>query len=170
MRTLLFAALLTGCSDAYDATWLVTATYSDDSCNPDSDQIGTEQQVYINTFTTAAGTFGTSIGDVVLTGERVGPDFDLSWEYGYSTSSSECDTIQAVTQYGMDGSFSSDGGMEGDLNLLEGELMADCEDSDMEDEVVCETQWSLEGIRLNADHQQHPFVGFQGLGGGGGGY
>lgn len=168
MRTLLFAALLTGCSDAYDATWLVTATYDDNSCNPDSDQIGTEQQVYINTFTTAAGTFGTSIGDIVLTGERVGPDFDLSWEYGYSTSDDSCNTIQSVTQYGMDGSFSPDGGMEGDLNLLEGELTADCDDSDLEDEVVCETQWSLEGIRLNPGHQQHPFVGFQGLGGSGG--
>jgi hypothetical protein len=164
MRTILLSVLLAGCADAYDATWLVTATYKDDTCNPDSDQIGTETQTYVNTFTTAAGTFGTSIDGLVLTGERVGPDFDLSWEYGTSTESDDCDTIVSLTQFGMDGTFSADGGMEGDLNRLDGELIDGCDDTDLEDEVVCEYQWSLEGIRLNADPEQHPFVGFQGLG------
>ena len=50
MRAILLSVLLAGCADAYDATWLVTSTYKDDTCNPDSDEIGRETQMYVNTF------------------------------------------------------------------------------------------------------------------------
>lgn len=147
---------LAGCTGQFDGTYLVFYTLTENSVDPDDDDIGVEDRTTIALYTTAEGTLVMSGVGALLTGTREGKEFTLSSEAGTNAAPAQenCDTDLSKDTSTYKGTFTGDGGFEGKLSIVSQRLRKACDGADDIDETDTWV-YDMDGLRIDIDSNKH---------------
>jgi len=157
MRPLLLVlpALLSGCSlfAGHDGTYLVTLELKSDSCDEENPSIGQKQQSLASLYRTG-DSLVFDLGGVLLVGPPAeGNAFELGHEEGSQVSYDGCDNSVDSSVIELEGTFTSDLGMEGVASSSQTRIREACPE---DEEEVCTFKYSVTGLKLDATRDLRP--------------
>ncbi len=145
---------LTGCTGAYDGTYLIFYALSENSVDPEDPAIGVEDRGTVAIYHTKEGSFAIDGLGALLAGTREGKEFTASYENGmdYAPAYDDCDTSLYKTTLTMTGTFTEGGVFEAKLTEEDQSLVKSCGADVDEIETYA---WTLQGMRVDVDSNQH---------------
>jgi hypothetical protein len=146
---------LLGCTSACDGTYVIFYKMTENSVDPDDNDIGVEDRAMVTIYHTSEGTMVMGGVGALLAGTREGKEFTLTYEAGSNDAPAQddCDTDLSKATQTYKGTFTGDGGFEGKLTSEQQILRKACGGDDIDE--LYTMVWQMDGIRVDVDSNRH---------------